>query len=107
METSSKNRSQATFNIKPHARNEFRNYCCLQIKEKRAYGFNSLASDLPKTSTMPTAQQAELHHSANARFQSGNRVYRIVILGQGGVGKSGESVNPEFVCDFLFEWCAL
>ena len=32
----------------------------------------------------------ELHHGPGARFQSGNRVYRIVILGQGGVGKSGE-----------------
>ena len=39
---------------------------------------------------MPTPQTVELHHSAGARFQSGNRVYRIVILGQGGVGKSGE-----------------
>lgn len=39
---------------------------------------------------MPTPQAVEIHHSANARFQSGNRVYRIVILGQGGVGKSGE-----------------
>ncbi len=40
---------------------------------------------------MPTPQPAELHHSSSARFQSGNRVYRIVILGQGGVGKSGQS----------------
>lgn len=39
---------------------------------------------------MPTPQPVEIHHSPNARFQSGNRVYRIVILGQGGVGKSGE-----------------
>ena len=39
---------------------------------------------------MPTPQQIEIHHSQNARFQSGNRLYRIVILGQGGVGKSGE-----------------
>lgn len=39
---------------------------------------------------MPTPQQTELHHSVTARFQSGNRVYRVVILGQGGVGKSGE-----------------
>lgn len=38
---------------------------------------------------MPTPQP-EIYHSPNARFQSGNRVYRIVILGQGGVGKSGE-----------------
>ena len=41
--------------------------------------------------TMPTPQVVELHHSPGARFQSGNRVYRIVILGQGGVGKSGEA----------------
>ena len=39
---------------------------------------------------MPTPQTVELHHGPGARFQSGNRVYRIVILGQGGVGKSGE-----------------
>ena len=39
---------------------------------------------------MPVPQQAELHHSSSARFQSGNRVYRVVILGQGGVGKSGK-----------------
>ena len=39
---------------------------------------------------MPTPQQTELHHGVNAKFQSGNRVYRVVILGQGGVGKSGE-----------------
>jgi len=37
---------------------------------------------------MPVPQ--ELHHSSSARFQSGNRVYRVVILGQGGVGKSGK-----------------
>ena len=40
---------------------------------------------------MPTPQAVEIHHSPGARFQSGNRVYRIVILGQGGVGKSGAS----------------
>jgi len=32
----------------------------------------------------------EIHHPPNARFQSGNRVYKVVILGQGGVGKSGK-----------------
>ncbi len=36
--------------------------------------------------------QSELHHSPGARFQSGNRVYRVVILGQGGVGKSGKCI---------------
>lgn len=45
-----------------------------------------------RSSTMPTPQPAELHHNPNARFQSGNRVYRVVILGQGGVGKSGEQL---------------
>ena len=39
---------------------------------------------------MPPPHLEELHHSPNARFQSGNRVYRVVILGQGGVGKSGQ-----------------
>jgi hypothetical protein len=39
--------------------------------------------------TMPVPQQTELHHSAEARFQNGNRLYKTVILGQGGVGKSG------------------
>lgn len=39
---------------------------------------------------MPPPQLEKLHHSSSARFQSGNRVYRVVILGQGGVGKSGE-----------------
>ena len=43
---------------------------------------------------MPVPQ--ELHHSPNARFQSGNRVYRVVILGQGGVGKSGKSFTVCF-----------
>jgi len=38
---------------------------------------------------MPTPQQIELHHSKGARFQSGNRVYKVVVLGMGGVGKSG------------------
>lgn len=38
---------------------------------------------------MPTPQPTELHHGQNARFQSGNRVYKVVMLGQGGVGKSG------------------
>ena len=37
----------------------------------------------------PTQSQQQLHHNPNARFQSGNRVYKVVILGQGGVGKSG------------------
>lgn len=40
---------------------------------------------------MPVPQQTELHHSPEARFQNGNRLYKTVILGQGGVGKSGES----------------
>ena len=31
-----------------------------------------------------------LYHPPGARFQTGNRVYKIVMLGQGGVGKSGE-----------------
>ncbi len=31
-----------------------------------------------------------LHHPENARYQSGNRVYKVVVLGQGGVGKSGQ-----------------
>ncbi len=38
---------------------------------------------------MPQPQQVEIHHSKAARFQSGNRVYKVVVLGQGGVGKSG------------------
>lgn len=37
---------------------------------------------------MPTPQKVELYHPPTARFQTGNRVYRIVLLGQGGVGKS-------------------
>lgn len=39
---------------------------------------------------MPVPQQTELHHSPEARFQNGNRLYKTVILGQGGVGKSGK-----------------
>jgi len=35
----------------------------------------------------------EIHHPPNARFQSGNRVYKVVILGQGGVGKSGKPMD--------------
>ena len=31
----------------------------------------------------------EVYHPPNARFQNGNRVYKVVMLGQGGVGKSG------------------
>ena len=41
-------------------------------------------------------QAVEVHHSPNARFQSGNRVYQIVVLGQGGVGKSGERTVAAF-----------
>ena len=51
---------------------------------------------------MPTPAQGELHHSENARFQSGNRVYRVVILGQGGVGKSGEAFLGELLLYGLF-----
>ena len=40
---------------------------------------------------MPTPQKVELYHPPTARFQTGNRVYRIVLLGQGGVGKSGKN----------------
>lgn len=38
------------------------------------------------------ASSGDIHHPPNARFQSGNRVYKVVILGQGGVGKSGKLV---------------
>jgi GTPase SAR1 family protein len=33
-------------------------------------------------------RQQQVYHPPNARFQSGNRVYKVVMLGQGGVGKS-------------------
>ena len=39
------------------------------------------------------ASSGDIHHPPNARFQSGNRVYKVVILGQGGVGKSGKLVQ--------------
>lgn len=42
-------------------------------------------------------KQEELHHSEDARFRSGNRVYKVVVLGQGGVGKSG--MYPNFIVD--------
>lgn len=38
---------------------------------------------------MSSNKKEELHHSEDARFRSGNRVYKVVVLGQGGVGKSG------------------
>ena len=37
------------------------------------------------------SKKEELHHAPDARFQSGNRVYKVVVLGQGGVGKSGKT----------------
>ena len=42
------------------------------------------------------ASSGDIHHPPNARFQSGNRVYKVVILGQGGVGKSGKLVQGVF-----------
>ena len=55
---------------------------------------------------MPTPQAVELHHNPNARFQSGNRVYRIVILGQGGVGKSGK-ISLTAVESLLHDVCSV
>jgi len=55
-----------------------------------------------KSGVMPTPQPVEIHHSPSARFQSGNRVYRIVILGQGGVGKSGECIARALVTSWIY-----
>ena len=66
--------------------------CFVQSSRKQTASFLTYvwtAKDSIYPAAMPTPQQGEIHHSKGARFQSGNRVYKVVVLGQGGVGKSG------------------
>ena len=51
---------------------------------------------------MPGGNHApEIHHPPQARFQNGNRVYKVVLLGEGGVGKS--ALTLQFVSHIFHE----
>ena len=45
------------------------------------------------------SKKQSVYHPPNARFQSGNRVYKVVMLGQGGVGKSGKFYTYQKLTD--------
>ena len=52
-------------------------------------GIDAFDHEKIQKNSIMSKKDGDIHHPQSARFQSGNRVYKVVMLGQGGVGKSG------------------
>ena len=61
-------------------------------REASLFGLSGLLehTSLSKMSDVHNNSQ-DLYHPPNARFQNGTRMYKVVLMGEGGVGKSCES----------------